>query len=84
MTFMCSVQNKPALIIDASSWVDARFVALTLLGEGVEVVRTSEPIEAAYEVRWVGTDYTGKSAEERRHMEIRENKEGTWTEWKNV
>jgi hypothetical protein len=68
-------------VIEAPTWVDARTVAHKKFDEHHVVHKTADDAEATIEVKWEGSDYAGKSEEERRHMLVREKKDNVWGEW---
>jgi hypothetical protein len=81
MKFVVYSPTSPIAVIEAPTWMDTKTYAQKRYGD--EVIANKAPVDAdpSIELRWVGSDYTGKSSEERRHLQVREKTGDTWGEW---
>ncbi len=83
MKFAIHSPTSEVAVVDAPTWVDARNIAHKKFDEHHTATLTAEDAEPTIEVKWEGSDYTGKN-EDRRHMLLREKKDNVWTEWSRV
>jgi hypothetical protein len=66
------------IVIEAPTWFDARNVAASMFGEGPDVLKYEGLEHTHIEARWKGVEVNGGQ----RLLEIREMKEGAWTDWR--
>jgi hypothetical protein len=82
MIFKCTnAGTKSAVHVEAPTWFDARRYAIQHFAcdpSQLEAVQVPGWPEVDVELRWVGTDAHRHGG---RQLEMREKKDGQWTEW---